>query len=190
MELGGKDPFIVCDDADLSGVFSLLVRGCFQNAGQNCIGVERVFVQDGIYDAFIVEATKRVQALRQGCPTDGCPDVGATTMEGQLNLIEALVNDALERGATALVGGKRVRSGKLGNGLYFEPTLLVDVDESMRIYHEEAFGPLMVVVRYTSDEEMIDMVAAQRAYEASARVITAVDEMMDVLVNRLGLVGR
>ena len=190
MELGGKDPFIVCDDADLMGVFSLLVRGCFQNAGQNCIGVERVFVQDGIYDAFIVEATKRVQALRQGCPTDGCPDVGATTMEGQLNLIESLVNDALERGATALVGGKRARSGKLGNGLYFEPTLLVDVDESMRIYHEEAFGPLMVVVRYATDEEMIDMVNSSKFGLASSIFTNNINRGEDIAKNlNVGMVN-
>ena len=154
MELGGKDPFVVCDDADLKGVFSLLIRGCYQNAGQNCIGVERVLVQDGIYDAFISEAVKRVRALRQGQPTKGVFDVGSTTMPGQLHIIETLVNDALLKGARALVGGKRNESL---DGLFFEPTILVDVDDSMRIFHEEAFGPLMVVFRYSTDEDMLKM---------------------------------
>lgn len=154
MELGGKDPFVVCDDADLKGVFSLLIRGCYQNAGQNCIGVERVLVQDGIYDAFISEAVKRVRALRQGQPTKGVFDVGSTTMPGQLHIIETLVNDALSKGARALVGGKRNESL---DGLFFEPTILVGVDDSMRIFHEEAFGPLMVVFRYSTDEDMLKM---------------------------------
>ena len=110
LELGGKDPFIVCDDASLNDVFALLVRGCYQNAGQNCIGVERVFVQENLYEEFLREAERRVRLLRQGCPLDSRNegiDVGATTMRGQLNLIEELVEDAVSKGARVLVGGKR-----------------------------------------------------------------------------------
>ena len=158
LELGGKDPFIVCDDAGLNDVFALLVRGCYQNAGQNCIGVERVFVQENLYEEFLREAERRVRLLRQGCPLDSRNegiDVGATTMRGQLNLIEELVEDAVSKGARVLVGGKRNK--QLEPGLFFEPTLLVDVDESMRIFYEEAFGPLMVVIKFSHDDEVIAM---------------------------------
>ena len=158
LELGGKDPFIVCDDAKLSDVFALLVRGCYQNAGQNCIGVERVFVQENVYDHFLEKAMEKVLALRQGCPlnnTNICYDVGATTMQGQLNLIEELVNDAVSKGARVLVGGKR--NTKLEPGLFFEPTLIVDVTNDMRIFYEEAFGPLMIVIKFSTDEDVIHM---------------------------------
>ena len=120
LELGGKDPFIVLEDANLEGVFKLLMRGCFQNCGQNCIGVERVYVHDAIYDKFVEMAVEKVQKLRQGLPLndDGnrACDLGATTMPMQLKIIEDLVNSAVVDGAKVLVGGKRNEA--LGNGLF------------------------------------------------------------------------
>lgn len=155
LELGGKDPFVVLEDANLDGVFKLLMRGCFQNCGQNCIGVERVYVQSSIYDRFVEMAAEKVGNLRQGFPLSGesC-DLGATTMSGQLNTIESLVNDARGKGARILCGGEYNRD--LAPGLFFKPTLIVDVDHSMRIAKEEAFGPLMVVMPFESEVDLIN----------------------------------
>ncbi len=153
LELGGKDPFIVLEDADLDGVFKLLMRGCFQNCGQNCIGVERVYVQSSVYDRFLDMAAEKVGALKQGFPLSGesC-DLGATTMPGQIDIIDSLVFDALEKGARVLCGGECNQD--MGPGLFFEPTLLVDVDHTMRIAKEEAFGPLMVVMPFESEVDL------------------------------------
>lgn len=154
LELGGKDPFVVLEDADLDGVFKLLMRGCFQNCGQNCIGVERVYVQSSVYDRFLDMAAEKVGALKQGFPLSGesC-DLGATTMPGQIDIIEGLVFDALEKGARVLCGGEC--NAEMGPGLFFEPTLLVDVDHTMRIAKEEAFGPLMVVMPFESEVDLV-----------------------------------
>lgn len=153
LELGGKDVFVVMDDANLGDVFKLLMRGCFQNCGQNCIGVERVYVQRSVYDTFISMAEPRVRGLRQGRPLSGTCDMGATTMPGQLAMIEELVADAVANGARVLVGGGR--NEQLGPGLFFEPTLIVDAHHGMRITQDEAFGPLMVVIPFDDEEELI-----------------------------------
>lgn len=112
LELGGKDAAVVFDDADVPQVQNLLMRGVFQNAGQNCIGIERILVQDGIYDGFVKEMEKRVGALRQGPPLgfglgEGEVDVGAMVLPQSIGRIEELVKEAVAKGARCLVGGKR-----------------------------------------------------------------------------------
>lgn len=153
LELGGKDPLIVCEDANLRQAADAAMLGVFTACGQMCVGAERIYVFDEVYDEFVAIMHARVQALRQGPPlANALVDCGASTMPAQLDIIQGLVDDAVERGARALVGGQR--NSNLP-GQYFEPTLLVDVDHSMRITQEEIFGPVMVIVRVRDEAEAI-----------------------------------
>jgi acyl-CoA reductase-like NAD-dependent aldehyde dehydrogenase len=154
LELGGKDPFIILEDADVNSVFKLLMRGVFQNCGQNCIGVERVYVHANRYDEVVEKAVEKVSQLRQGIPlSDTTCDLGATTMPDQLKIIESLVNDAVEKGAKIAIGGKR--NTKLGPGLFYEPTVLLNVTHKMKIAKEEVFGPVMVIMKFHTEVNII-----------------------------------
>jgi acyl-CoA reductase-like NAD-dependent aldehyde dehydrogenase len=156
LELGGKDPLIVCDDANLRQAADAAMLGVFTACGQMCVGAERLYVFDEVYDEFVATMQQRVAGLRQGPPLgngiDEIVDCGAMTMPAQLDIIASLVDDAIARGARALVGGRRNDSLP---GQYFAPTLLVDVDHSMRITQEEIFGPVMVVIRVRDEAEAI-----------------------------------
>ena len=159
LELGGKDPLIVCDDADLDQAVAGAMSGVFIAAGQMCLAAERVYVMDGIYDRFVSAVVKEVSALRQGDPLQGggaqmpaSVDVGAMTMPGQVDIVERLVNDALAKGAKALVGGHRDRSRP---GQFFQPTVLTGVTHDMEILTNECFGPVMCILRTRDDEDAI-----------------------------------
>src|SRR5581483_2132641 len=129
LELGGKDPMIVCADADLERAANAATFYSMNNGGQVCISVERCYVEEPIYDEFVARVTDKVRALRQGEPTGvGTVDVGAVIFPPQLGIIEEHVRDAIDKGAKVLVGGHR----RLGAGRFFEPTVLVDVDHSMK----------------------------------------------------------
>lgn len=155
LELGGKDPMIICDDADLEHAAAQAMLGVFTACGQMCVGAERVYVFDAVYDRFLDIVKERVSKLRQGPPLSGeIVDVGAMTMPGQLDILERLVADAVKKGAKIVTGGKRRADAK---GQFFEPTLLVDVDHSMDITQKEQFGPIMVVVRVRDEEHAIQL---------------------------------
>jgi acyl-CoA reductase-like NAD-dependent aldehyde dehydrogenase len=152
LELGGKDPMIVCSDADLDRALDAAMLGVFTACGQMCVGVERIYVMDPLYDRFVAGALARIEKLRQGPPEGELCDLGATTMPRQLDIIADLVDDAVTKGARVLTGGKQRKDLP---GTYFEPTLLVDVDHRMRITQAEVFGPVMVVMRVRDEEEAI-----------------------------------
>lgn len=155
MELGGKDPLIVCDDADLDKAVHSALGGTFINLGQNCIASERVLVFDKIYDKFLAEVTKYATQMRQGVPErGGNVDVGAICTPQQIKVIDELVKDALAKGATAVAGGE-VR--RLGNGTYYPPTILTDLTDDMRIIREEVFGPVMLIFRVAGEKEAIEL---------------------------------
>jgi acyl-CoA reductase-like NAD-dependent aldehyde dehydrogenase len=154
LELGGKDSFIVCDDADLEQAVHAALAGVFIAAGQNCLAAERFFVFDGIYDAFEKRVTEEVQALRQGAPLAGeVVDVGAMVTPAQLDIVERLVDDAVKKGARLLAGGERRMTDE---GQFFAPTVLADVTSDMAIMQEETFGPIMVLSRVRDEVEAID----------------------------------
>jgi acyl-CoA reductase-like NAD-dependent aldehyde dehydrogenase len=138
LELGGKDPMIVLSDADLDRAANAATWGSMYNSGQLCISVERIYVEEPVYDEFLAKLTKEVSGLRQGA--DGRKpeaDVGAMTSPNQTAVVEDHVQDALANGARALTGG---RAGE-GDGDFYEPTVLVDVDHSMKVMRDETFGP-------------------------------------------------
>src|SRR3954471_5889738 len=138
LELGGKDPMIVLRDADLERAANAAVWNGFMNGGQTCISVERVYVEEPVYDEFLGKVVEKTRALRQGKPgAPGSVDIGAVTFGPQVEIIERHVNDAVEKGARVVVGGKR----RQGRGRFFEPTVLVDVDHTMQCMTEETFGP-------------------------------------------------
>mmetsp|Transcript_31916 Transcript_31916/g.74705 ORF Transcript_31916/g.74705 Transcript_31916/m.74705 type:complete len:611 (+) Transcript_31916:72-1904(+) len=155
LELGGKDPFVVCDDADPKALAQLVVRGAFQNMGQNCAGPERFLVYDKVYDEFCDAVSAIVKNLRQGPPlSSDFVDCGACVHPPSLEGYQKLVDDAVAKGARVLVGGAR---NKELLGQFFEPTVLADVTEDMLIAKEETFGPILSIfrVRGNSDSEAL-----------------------------------
>jgi acyl-CoA reductase-like NAD-dependent aldehyde dehydrogenase len=152
LELGGKDPMIVLSDADLERAANVAVYASMQNSGQTCISIERVYVEAPVYDEFVAKVTEKARALRQGVPAGpGSVEIGAMTFPKQVDIVEAHVNDAIAKGARAVVGGHRGP----GPGDFFEPTVLVDVDHTMTAMQEETFGPTLPIMKVADAEEAI-----------------------------------
>jgi acyl-CoA reductase-like NAD-dependent aldehyde dehydrogenase len=150
LELGGKDPMIVCADANLERAANAAAYYSMNNGGQVCISVERCYVEAPIYDEFVSRVTDTVRSLRQGEPTgEGTVDVGAVVFPPQLDIIDDHVRDAVAKGAKVLTGGHPHSE----SGRYFEPTVLVDVDHSMKCMTEETFGPTLPIMKIASAEE-------------------------------------
>ena len=150
LELGGKNPVIVCADANLDNAAAGAIVGNFFNAGQYCGGTERVYVVESVADEFIEEVVERASKLRQA--DEGEFDVGALYTADQLRIVTEHVDDAIAKGAKVLVGGRRNPNLK---GLYYEPTVLTDITDEMRVLKEETFGPVMTIVRVRDEEEAI-----------------------------------
>ena len=152
LELGGKDPMIVLEDADLERAANAAVHYSMQNTGQTCISVERVYVEQPVYGEFVDKVERKLRDLREGVPGGpGEVDVGAITSPPQVDLIDAHVKDAVAKGARVVVGGKRGE----GPGDFYEPTLLVDVDHTMECMTEETFGPTLPVMKVRDAEEAL-----------------------------------
>jgi|SRR5690625_203449 len=150
LELGGKDASIVCADADLDRAARGVLYGAMFNTGQFCCATERVYVVREVADAFIDKVVEHAKALRQG--DDGEQDVSAMIWPNQIPIIEAQIEDALKKGARVLVGGKRNTALK---GEAFEPTVLVDVNHSMRVMQEENFGPILPIMVVEDEDEAL-----------------------------------
>lgn len=153
LELGGKDPFIVCDDADLDVAACAAMVGCFVSAGQNCVAAERLLVSSAVYDDFERKVGALVGQLRQGDPRGpDTVDVGAMVTPMQLDIVEGLVRDAVQNGARVVAGGQRQLTEQ---GEFFAPTVLADVRPDMAIMREETFGPVMTLCRVQDDHEAV-----------------------------------
>lgn len=153
LELGGKDPLYVTDDvADIKSIAAGTADGAFYNNGQSCCSVERIYVHEKIYDAYVDEFVKEVKTWKLGNPNDDVY-LGAITRKPQLEFVEGQVKDAVSKGAKILSGGKRVE----GKGYFFEPTVLVDVNHNMSVMRDESFGPIIGIQKVKSDEEAIQL---------------------------------
>lgn len=153
LELGGNDPMIVLDDANLERAANAAVFGGLQNAGQTCISVERIYVERSAYEPFVAKVVEKVRALRQGAPAGPAHvDIGAVTSPDQLDTLDEHVRDAVEKGATVEVGGRRRETD---GGTFFEPTVLTGVDHTMKIMNEETFGPTLPIMRVENEDEAI-----------------------------------
>lgn len=168
LELGGKDAAIVLADADLERAANGVVWGAMFNSGQACISVERVYVESAVHDEFVKRVSAKVAKLRQGPDPHGYgSDVGPLATEGQFQIVEGQVKDAIAKGARVATGGGRAPL----DGVFFEPTVLLDVDHTMDVMREESFGPTLPVMRVADADEAIRLANAS-PYGLSATVWT------------------
>ncbi|MBN3343378.1 NAD-dependent succinate-semialdehyde dehydrogenase [Pectobacterium brasiliense] len=151
MELGGNAPYIVFDDADIQAAVKGAIANRFRNAGQVCVSANRFYIQDGIYDEFVSLLAEEVKKLKVGNGMDDGVVLGPLIDDAAVEKVEKHVNDAVEKGGKALVGGKR---HKLGHS-FFEPTVIVDANEAMLLAQEETFGPVAPCFRFKTEEEVI-----------------------------------
>jgi acyl-CoA reductase-like NAD-dependent aldehyde dehydrogenase len=155
LELGGKDPMIVCADADLDNAISGAVWGGFANAGQTCSGIERVYVMREVAERFVEGVARESERLRLGNPIEWETEIGPMTSDGQYEIVVELIEDALAAGATKLCGGPTEVAGL--SGRFVAPTVLTGVTHEMRIMREEIFGPVLPIVVVDSEQEAIDL---------------------------------
>jgi acyl-CoA reductase-like NAD-dependent aldehyde dehydrogenase len=168
LELGGKDPMLVLEDAELEIASSGAVWGAFTNAGQACLSVERCYVHRQVYEPFLDLCARKAKQLKVGNGMESGIDVGPLIHERQLRIVEAQVEDARQRGARILVGGSRLR--ELGPNFY-APTVLADCTHEMRIMREETFGPVFPVTMFDTDSQAVSM-ANDSEYGLAASVWT------------------
>eukprot|EP01100_Stratorugosa_tubuloviscum_P006755 TRINITY_DN2875_c0_g1_i1.p1 TRINITY_DN2875_c0_g1~~TRINITY_DN2875_c0_g1_i1.p1 ORF type:complete len:577 (-),score=256.58 TRINITY_DN2875_c0_g1_i1:478-2208(-) len=158
LELGGKDPFIIFDDAEFDHAVEVALRGVFINNGQNCLAAERIFVHKKIYEKFCKKVHKVASKFRCGCPAlkpgDKVVDCGSMGMAAQIKVVDELVQDAILNDAKVIVGGNKENNDK---GLFYPPTILANINRKMRIFQEEAFGPVMLIIPFETEEEVIEL---------------------------------
>ncbi|SDO72941.1 Acyl-CoA reductase [Rhodoferax sp. OV413] len=165
LELGGKDPTYVCDDADPAIAAASLADGAMYNTGQSCCSVERIYVHEKIFDAFVAAFLDTVRGFRVGDPMDDATYIGALTRSAQLDVLDAQVADAIAKGATLLTGGQRLP----GNS--YAPTVFTGVDHTMDLMVEESFGPVIGIQKVASDAEAVALMNDTR-YGLTAGVFT------------------
>ncbi len=153
MELGGNAPFIVFDDADIDAAIDGAMVCKFRNAGQTCVCANRILVQDGIYDTFAARLTERTEALKLGDGLDEDTDVGPLITTSAAEDVVEFIEQAVSSGATIRTGGKQSDKGER----FVQPTVLVDVNDQMRVFREEIFGPVAPLFRFSTEEEAIRM---------------------------------
>lgn len=154
LELGGKDPMIVLEDADIPNAARGAVWGAFANAGQACASVERCYVHESVAPQFLARVLSETAALKQDLGTKADTDVGAMTNERQLQIVEEHVADALAHGAKVVSGGKRVANSA---GFFYPPTVVTNVDHGMKIMRDETFGPLLPVMTFKTEDEAVEL---------------------------------
>jgi acyl-CoA reductase-like NAD-dependent aldehyde dehydrogenase len=154
LELGGKDPLYVTDDIDeITTVAANTADGAFYNNGQSCCSVERIYVHEKVYEAYVAAFVAEVKSYKIGTPMQENTYIGALTRKEQPAFLAAQVADALSKGATLLCGGKPVA----GDGNYFEPTVLVNVDHTMEVMMEESFGPIIGIMKVKDDHQALEL---------------------------------
>src|SRR5215208_6681449 len=181
LELGGKDPMIVLRDANVDRAANAAAFGGLGNTGQICMAIERVYVEEPIYDEFVDKLTKRVRELRQGVDDRSFKqDVGAMTFPPQVDIVSDHVEDAREKGARITTGGQR----KDGPGNWYEPTVIADADHSMKVMVDETFGPVLGVMKVADADEAIRM-ANDTRYGLSASVMSRDTKRAEQIARKL-----
>jgi len=182
LELGGKDPMLVLDDADVDVASSAAVWGAFVNAGQACLSVERCYVHRSIYESFVRACAEKTNRLRIGDGMDAQSDIGPMIQESQVRIVESHVQDAKLLGARVLIGGGSF-SDAVGTNFYV-PTVLADVTHDMRIMREETFGPVLPIMPFDTDEEAVRL-ANDSEYGLAASVWTRDSKRGEALAHRI-----
>jgi lactaldehyde dehydrogenase/glycolaldehyde dehydrogenase len=171
LELGGKAPLIVLDDADVARAAAATAESRFANCGQVCICAERVYVHERVYDDFVSELSRRVDELRVGDPLDEATDVGPKVTREERDKVEALLQEAVDAGAQVLKGGGRPSGEGYAKGWWLEPTILAGVDDAMPIMQREIFGPVVPLATFDRAEDVLARANAS-PYGLSAYVFT------------------
>lgn len=156
MELGGHAPFIVFDDADIDLAVEGLVKSKFGSNGQQCICPNRIYVQDKVYEEFAEKLKEKVQTIKVGNGLDEQNEMGPLVNAGAIEKVQEQVDDAVQLGACILNGGRRLSDGSYSNGNFYDPTVLSNVTDNMLITREETFGPVIPLLRFSSEEEVIE----------------------------------
>src|SRR5919112_290247 len=195
LELGGKAPFIVLEDADLGAAVENAVDARFWNCGQVCTCNERTYVQRGVYEEFVERFVDAASSLRMGDPTREDVQMGPKVNEPELTKVEALVREAVEQGANVRLGGGRPEGKEFEKGYWFEPTVLTDTTNEMDIVQREVFGPVLPIQPFENFDEVVNL-ANDSPYGLSAYVFTsdlhkamrAIDDIDfgEIYVNKIG----
>ncbi|MCP3738384.1 aldehyde dehydrogenase family protein [Rossellomorea sp. BNER] len=157
LELGGKSPNLVFDDADVDAAVDGSLFGIFYNTGQSCEARSRLYVHEDIYDEFMEKFVEKTKKLTLGDPFDKGTHIGAIISQDQLDVIDGYVQSAKEEGATILTGGKVAKMEGFENGYWYEPTIITDVNHEMKVVKEEIFGPVVVVMKFSDEKEGIKL---------------------------------
>lgn len=179
LELGGNDPIIVMDDADLEEAAALAVSGSYKNSGQRCTAIKRMFVQSSVAEEFVEKVLDKTRNWTYGNPADSKVEMGTVIDEAAARLFETRVNEAISQGAKLLVGNQR-------QGALYSPTLLDHVTTDMTLVREETFGPVSPIIRFNTLDEVIQMVNGT-AYGLSSSVCTNRLDIITKLVNELNV---
>jgi (Z)-2-((N-methylformamido)methylene)-5-hydroxybutyrolactone dehydrogenase len=155
LELGGKSPNIVFDDADLDAAMNGVIAGIFAATGQTCIAGSRLFVQERVHDELVSRVAERARTIKLGDPLDMASEMGPVAFKEQLEKIERMIQMGVDEGAQLYCGGRRPAAEQLRNGYFIEPTMLTGVHNRMRIAQEEVFGPVLSVIPFKTEEEVI-----------------------------------
>ncbi|KAJ3383139.1 hypothetical protein HDU84_003800 [Entophlyctis sp. JEL0112] len=158
LELGGKDAAIIFDDCEYENMLKICMRGGLQNCGQNCAGMERMIVQEKIYDKVVRDVVKVVENIRLGSPFEDDVDLGAIVMKSQISIVQDLLDDAIKKGAKIECGGTTYTHPLYPQGQFFRPTVITNVDSTMKIHHQEVFGPVILIYKFVKPSEAIALI--------------------------------
>lgn len=186
LELGGKDPMIVLDDADIDFAAMAAVWGSTTNCGQFCSSVERVYVQDAIFDQFVQKAKMYCEQIKVGNGIDATVEMGPVVNETQFNKVIEQIQDAVNHGATVITGGEAYEKGELANGWFIKPTVIINLTNDMKIVQEETFGPLVRILKFSTIDEAIAL-ANDSEYGLGASVITQNEEKAKYIAKNLDI---
>jgi aldehyde dehydrogenase (NAD+) len=184
LELGGKSPNIVFDDADLDSALNGLVAGIFGASGQTCMAGSRILVQDGVYDRVVDELAQRANAIAVGNPHDEASQMGTIANRGQFDKIRHYIETAKSEGARLVAGGEPSSVADLPNGLFLRPTVFADVTNDMTIARDEVFGPVATVLRFHTEDEAVE-IANDTAFGLAAGVWTSTVQRAHRVAGRL-----
>jgi succinate-semialdehyde dehydrogenase / glutarate-semialdehyde dehydrogenase len=181
LELGGKDPVIITNTADLDKAATAVVRGAVTSTGQVCFSIERIYVQEEVHDKFVDLLVKKAQEVELNYPDPNKGQIGPFIFARQAEIVDEHIDDALAKGAKVRTGGK---SENLGGGLYMRPTVITDVTHGMKLMKDETFGPVMPVMKYRTEDDAVRL-ANDTYYGLSAAVVAGTEEEARRIANRL-----
>ena len=180
-ELGGKDPLYVAEDiSDIKSVAASTADGAFYNNGQSCCSVERIYVHEKVYDAYLEAFVKEVKSWKVGLPTEAGIYFGPLSRKEQLDVLDLQIKDAVQKGATIIIGGKRIDR----KGYYFRPTILTKVTNDMSVMKEESFGPIIGIMKVNNDEEAVKLMQ-ETEYGLTASVYSADKQRAEKILQQI-----